>query len=44
MDAIYATAIAAGGTDAGEPAIRGYFSDGYYAANVLDPTDTPSNW
>ena len=25
-------------------AIRGYFSDGYYAANVLDPTDTPSNW
>ena len=37
VDSIYATALDAGGTDAGQPAIRHYFSDGYYAANVHDP-------
>lgn len=37
VDSIYAIALGAGGTDAGRPAIRHYFSDGYYAANVCDP-------
>jgi catechol 2,3-dioxygenase-like lactoylglutathione lyase family enzyme len=37
VDAVYSAALAAGATDAGGPAIRAYFGDGYYAANVLDP-------
>ena len=36
VDAAYAAAIKAGGTDEGEPADRTYFSPGYYAANVAD--------
>jgi catechol 2,3-dioxygenase-like lactoylglutathione lyase family enzyme len=36
VDAAYAAAIKAGGTDEGEPADRPYFSPGYYAANVAD--------
>jgi hypothetical protein len=36
VDAAYATAIKAGGTDEGEPADRTYFAPGYYAANVAD--------
>src|SRR5258708_39229093 len=34
VDAAYAAAIKAGGTDEGEPADRTYFASGYYAANV----------
>jgi catechol 2,3-dioxygenase-like lactoylglutathione lyase family enzyme len=36
VDAAYAAAMAAGGTDEGSPADRTYFSPGYYAANVAD--------
>jgi catechol 2,3-dioxygenase-like lactoylglutathione lyase family enzyme len=36
VDAAYAAAIKAGGTDEGEPADRPYFAPGYYAANVAD--------
>jgi catechol 2,3-dioxygenase-like lactoylglutathione lyase family enzyme len=36
VDAAYAAALEAGGKDDGAPAIREYFSDGYYAANVVD--------
>ncbi|MGW4519080.1 VOC family protein [Streptomyces sp. NPDC004393] len=36
VDAAYAAALAAGGQDAGEPALRAYFGPGYYAANVID--------
>jgi predicted lactoylglutathione lyase len=36
VDAAYAAAIKAGGTDEGEPAERTYFAPGYYAANVAD--------
>jgi predicted lactoylglutathione lyase len=36
VDAAYAAAIKAGGTDEGEPAQRAYFASGYYAGNVAD--------
>ena len=36
VDAAYAAAISAGGTDEGKPADRTYFAHGYYAANVAD--------
>jgi catechol 2,3-dioxygenase-like lactoylglutathione lyase family enzyme len=36
VDAAYAAAIKAGGTDEGQPADRTYFAPGYYAANVAD--------
>jgi len=36
VDAAYAAAIKAGGTDEGAPADRVYFAPGYYAANVSD--------
>ena len=36
VDAAYAAALNAGGTDEGEPAVRAYFGPGYYAANVRD--------
>jgi catechol 2,3-dioxygenase-like lactoylglutathione lyase family enzyme len=36
VDAAYAAAIKAGGTDEGKPADRTYFASGYYAANVAD--------
>jgi hypothetical protein len=36
VDAAYAAAIKAGGTDEGQPADRTYFASGYYAANVAD--------
>jgi catechol 2,3-dioxygenase-like lactoylglutathione lyase family enzyme len=36
VDAAYAAAINAGGTDEGKPADRTYFAPGYYAANVAD--------
>jgi hypothetical protein len=36
VNAAYAAAIAAGGTNEGEPAIRAYFGPSYYAANVGD--------
>ena len=36
VDAAYAAAISAGGTDEGEPADRTHFAPGYYAANVAD--------
>ncbi|PCE23285.1 hypothetical protein BWP39_26790 [Paraburkholderia acidicola] len=36
VDAAYAAAIKAGGTDEGKPADRAYFARGYYAANVAD--------
>jgi catechol 2,3-dioxygenase-like lactoylglutathione lyase family enzyme len=37
VDAAYAAAIAAGGTDNGAPGVRAYYDPRYYAANVLDP-------
>jgi catechol 2,3-dioxygenase-like lactoylglutathione lyase family enzyme len=37
VDAAYAAAISAGGTDKGAPAIRAYYDPRYYAANVFDP-------
>lgn len=39
VDAAYAAALAAGGRDDGAPAVRRYFADGYYAANVVDLDD-----
>ncbi|TQR83477.1 VOC family protein [Mycobacterium hodleri] len=39
VDAAYAEALRAGGRDDGIPAVRQYFSDGYYAANVVDLDD-----
>jgi catechol 2,3-dioxygenase-like lactoylglutathione lyase family enzyme len=36
VDAAFAAAIKAGGTDEGQPAVRHYFGPGYYAANVGD--------
>lgn len=36
VDAAYAAALQAGGIDDGAPGMRLHFSDGYYAANVLD--------
>jgi len=39
VDATYDAALAAGGTDDGKPAIRAYFADGYYAANIIDLDD-----
>lgn len=36
VDAAYAAAINAGGTDEGKPADRTYFAPGYYAANIAD--------
>jgi catechol 2,3-dioxygenase-like lactoylglutathione lyase family enzyme len=36
VDAAYAAALQAGGQDDGVPAMRLYFGDGYYAANVVD--------
>ena len=36
VDAAYAAALQAGGQDDGAPAIRLYFGEGYYAANVVD--------
>ena len=36
VNAAYAAAIRAGGSDDGEPADRTYFAPGYYAANVAD--------
>ena len=37
VNAAYAAAIAAGATDNGPPAVRGYYDPRYYAANVFDP-------
>ena len=37
VDAAYATAIYAGGTDNGLPGARLHYDPEYYAANVLDP-------
>jgi catechol 2,3-dioxygenase-like lactoylglutathione lyase family enzyme len=39
VDAAYAAAIKAGGTDEGKPGERTYFAPGYYAANVADFDD-----
>ena len=36
VDAAYASALKAGALDDGPPAVRRHFSDGYYAANVVD--------
>jgi catechol 2,3-dioxygenase-like lactoylglutathione lyase family enzyme len=37
VDAFHAEALRAGGTDNGAPGYRPHYSDGYYAAFVLDP-------
>ncbi len=37
VDAFYAAALAAGGTDNGAPGLRGDYHPNYYAAFVLDP-------
>jgi catechol 2,3-dioxygenase-like lactoylglutathione lyase family enzyme len=37
VDAFYAAALSAGGTDNGAPGLRPEYSDGYYGAFVLDP-------
>ena len=37
VNAAYAAAIAAGGTDNGSPGARLHYDPRYYAANVLDP-------
>ena len=37
VDAFYAAAIRAGGTDNGPPGLRPHYHQGYYAAFVLDP-------
>jgi catechol 2,3-dioxygenase-like lactoylglutathione lyase family enzyme len=37
VDAFYAAAIAAGGTDNGPPGIRAHYHANYYGAFVLDP-------
>lgn len=39
VEAAYAAAIRAGGTDDGPPGTRVHFADGYYAANVIDLDD-----
>lgn len=39
VDAFYAAAIAAGGTDNGKPGIRAHYHPSYYGAFVLDPDD-----
>ncbi|WP_285021446.1 VOC family protein [Novosphingobium sp. fls2-241-R2A-195] len=49
VDAAYAAAIAAGGTDNGPPGPRLHYDPRYYAANVLDPDGyslefTYKNW
>jgi catechol 2,3-dioxygenase-like lactoylglutathione lyase family enzyme len=33
---VYRAALRAGATSEGEPAVRDYFSSGYYAANIVD--------
>lgn len=37
VDAFYAAALAAGGTDNGAPGYRPHYHAGYYAAFVIDP-------
>jgi catechol 2,3-dioxygenase-like lactoylglutathione lyase family enzyme len=37
VDAFYAAAIAAGGTDNGKPGLRAHYHPSYYGAFVLDP-------
>lgn len=37
VDAFYAAALAAGGTDNGAPGIRAHYHPNYYGAFVLDP-------
>jgi catechol 2,3-dioxygenase-like lactoylglutathione lyase family enzyme len=37
VDAFYAAALAAGGTDNGPPGIRAHYHPNYYGAFVLDP-------
>ncbi|HEY4896817.1 MAG TPA: VOC family protein [Solirubrobacteraceae bacterium] len=37
VDAFHAAAIAAGGRDNGPPGLRAEYSEGYYAAFVIDP-------
>jgi catechol 2,3-dioxygenase-like lactoylglutathione lyase family enzyme len=37
VDAFYAAALTAGGRDNGRPGLRPEYSNGYYAAFVLDP-------
>jgi predicted lactoylglutathione lyase len=37
VDAFYAAAIAAGGTDNGKPGLRPHYHPDYYGAFVLDP-------
>jgi len=37
VDAFYAAATAAGGTDNGAPGLREYYAPNYYGAFVLDP-------
>ena len=37
VDAFYAAAIAAGGTDNGPPGLRRHYHEHYYGAFVLDP-------
>jgi catechol 2,3-dioxygenase-like lactoylglutathione lyase family enzyme len=37
VDAFHAAGLAAGGTDNGGPGVRPEYSEGYYAAFVLDP-------
>lgn len=37
VDAFYAAALSAGGSDNGAPGLRPRYSDGYYAAFVSDP-------
>ena len=37
VDAFYAAAIAAGGTDNGPPGLRPHYHPNYYGAFVLDP-------
>ena len=37
VDAFYATAMKAGGTDNGPPGIRAHYHPSYYGAFVLDP-------
>jgi catechol 2,3-dioxygenase-like lactoylglutathione lyase family enzyme len=37
VDAFYAAAVAAGGTDNGAPGVRAHYHPNYYGAFVLDP-------